>query len=40
MTAFLRHLSDDLHHGRETWRVLGLISLVSFLVTVGIHLRH
>jgi hypothetical protein len=38
MSAFIRRLSDDLHRGRESWRVIGVLSTLSFLVTVAIRL--
>ena len=35
---FLKHAIDDMHAGRESWRVLTLIGAVSFAIAVAVRL--
>jgi hypothetical protein len=34
MTEFLQRVADDVRHGRESWRVLTLSSVVSFAIGI------
>jgi hypothetical protein len=34
MSTFITHVVEDFRHGRETWRVLFLLSSVSLGVTL------
>jgi hypothetical protein len=34
MNDFLQRIADDVRHGRESWRVLTVGSLVSFVIAV------
>jgi len=39
MSDFLRQFTEDVRHGRESWRVLTIASAVSFAVAVAVRLN-
>ena len=34
MRAFLSHVVSDLHRGRESWRVITVVTLPAFAITI------
>lgn len=39
MKTFLRHVVDDMHSGHDTWRVITVVSAVSFAIAVVVRLK-
>jgi hypothetical protein len=40
MSAFIEHTVSDLKAGRETWRVIALLAIPSFLTALGFGLMN